>query len=137
MFLEHTVVELQGYERSKQIIKKEKAGVSVIKMLWKVVSSISITYTKSYFIKSKLILHSMKNYWPTFLLWTLTLYPLLIFIGYTFKNSSMVNQKVLQPKVCKQIYSINKQERQGTWLLVIFFSSSKLFLSEIYFLDSL
>lgn len=32
LFLEHSVVELQGYERSKQIIKKEKAGVSVIKM---------------------------------------------------------------------------------------------------------
>lgn len=49
-----------------------------------------------------------------------------------FENSFVVNHKVLQTKVYKQIDFIKRQKRQEAWLL---FSSRKWFLSEVCFLE--
>lgn len=101
--------------------------------MWKGVSSISITYPRSsHFIESKLVVHIMNNYWSTLLLWTLTFLFTSHFHRIYLISSFMVNHKVLQPRVCKQIYFINKQKRQEAWLLKWFYSSRKLFLSEMF-----
>lgn len=138
MFIEYIVVELHIFKRRKEIIKRQKLlrrGMCFSnKKMWKGVSSIYITYPRSsHLIESKLVVYITKNYWFTLLLWTLTFLFTSHFHRICLISSFMVNHKVLQPRVCKQIYFINKQKRQEAWLLKWFYSSRKLFLSEICF----